>query len=67
MISFPVSKQHNAALKILKREIDQFRVALDAKYLELESQAKDLKKQAQDQIRLERGTWSVVSGSRTAH
>jgi hypothetical protein len=40
-----IPKQHNAALKIQKREIDQLRVALDAKNLELESQAKDLNEQ----------------------
>lgn len=40
-----IPKQYNVALKILKKEVDQLRVALDAKNLELDSQAKDLNEQ----------------------
>lgn len=40
-----IPKQYNSCLKIMKKEVDQLRVSLDAKNMELESQAKDLNEQ----------------------
>ncbi|OHT03341.1 hypothetical protein TRFO_29260 [Tritrichomonas foetus] len=40
-----IPKQYNSALKVMKKEVDQLRVSLDAKSMELDSQAKDLNEQ----------------------
>ena len=40
-----IPKQYNSALKVFKREVDQLRVTLDAKCMEMESQNKDLNEQ----------------------
>lgn len=40
-----IPKQYNSCLKIMKKEVDQLRVALDAKSMEIDSQAKDLNEQ----------------------
>jgi chromosome segregation ATPase len=40
-----IPKQYNSAIKILKKEVDQLRVALNAKSMELDAQGKDLNEQ----------------------
>ena len=40
-----IPKQYNSALKIMKKEVDQLRVSLDAKNMEMDSQTKDLNEQ----------------------
>lgn len=40
-----IPKQYNSCLKIMKKEVDNLRVSLDAKNMELESQSKDLNEQ----------------------
>jgi hypothetical protein len=60
-----IPKRHNAAIEILKMEIDELRVTLSAKHLELEWQAKDLNAQIADTLEPGMAMEHQISGRAT--